>query len=153
MRNKSISIRALSVAIFTFASFAAGAKPAFVYQFGSNGKVVGINALVGIEKPMVEVGDNCDQRIADLVVDEVVYEGLSEIISGFRAKKPAPNENYVLFTIDSKAVYGALPNAARRDVQKIINKGSRLIVIYQVCGSGGYFSVRDIFKKSAVNNP
>ncbi|ARU30757.1 hypothetical protein CAP31_03065 [Sulfuriferula sp. AH1] len=153
MLNKSFSIRATSVVLFALASFAAVAKPVLVYQFGSNGKVIGINALVGIEEPMVEIGDNCDQRIADLVVDDVVYERSSETISGFRAKKPAPNEINALFTIDSKAVYGALPNASRRDVQKIISKGSRLIVVYQVCGSGGYFSVRDIFKKGAVNNP
>ena len=102
---------------------------------------------------MVAPGDNCDQRIADIVVDEVVYDGASTTIAGFRAKKPAPNEMYALFSIDSKAVYSALPNATRADVQKLIGKGARLIVVYQVCGSGGYISVRDIFKKSAINNP
>ena len=145
--------RLLAAIILAHVALSANAKPAIIYQYGSNAKVIGVNALVNIEDAMVEPGDNCDQRIAEIVVDEVVYEGASEIITGFRAKKPAPNEFYALFTIDSKAVYDRLPNTQRRDVQKIINKGSRLVVIYQVCGSGGFLSVRDIFKKSAVNNP
>ena len=142
---------ALASVVFTI-TFAANAEPALVYQFGSK-RVIGVNGLVGIETPMVDPLENCSQRIAEVVVDEVVYDGASDIIAGFRAKKPAPNEWYGMFTIHSDAVYGALSNAARGDVQKLINKGARLIVIYQVCGSGGHVSVRDIFKKSALNNP
>lgn len=138
---------------FLCVTFGASAKPAIIYQYGPGAKVVGVNALVGIEAPMVEPSDNCDQRIAEVVVDEVVYDGASEMIAGFRAKKPAPNEYYALFGMDSKAIYGALPNPARRDVQRLVNKGARIVVIYQVCGSGGFISVREIFKKSAVNNP
>jgi hypothetical protein len=129
------------------------AEPKIIYQYGDKGKIVGVNALVGIEEPMLAQGDNCDQRIAEVVVDEVVYEGASDMITGFRAKKPAPKEWYGIFKIDSKAIYNSIQRAVHQDVQKLINKGARLIVVYQMCGSGGFVSVRDIFKKSAVNNP
>ena len=76
---------------------------------------MGVNALVEIEEPM----DMCEQRIAQIVVDEVVYVGASETIAGFRANKPRPFERHALFSIDSKAVYTAIPNAARGDVQKL----------------------------------
>jgi hypothetical protein len=145
--------RVLAAIIFLQLAWSAHAKPKIIYQYGSNTKVIGVNAIVNIEDAMVEPIDNCDQRIADIVVDEVVYERASEIITGFRAKKPAPNEFYALFTIDNKALYDQLPNPQRRDVQRIIGKGARLVVIYQVCGSGGFLSVRDVFKRSAVNNP
>ena len=154
MRGLSFARQACALcAALSISSLVAAVQPKVIYQFSDQAKVIGVNALVGIEEPMLAPGDNCDQRIAELVVDEVVYEGTSEKITGFRAKKPAPREFYGLFKIDSDAVYGALPNAARSDVQKLINKGARLIVVYQVCGSGGFLSVRDIFKRSALNNP
>lgn len=149
-----ITLFRIVLASVTFVlSFTASAGPGLVYQFGDKAKIVGVNALVGIGEPMVSPGDNCDQRIAEVVVDEVVYEGATDTIKGFRAKKPAPNEWYGIFTIDSKAIYDALPNATQGYVQQLIKKGEKLIVIYQVCGSGGYAFVRDIFKKSALNNP
>jgi hypothetical protein len=131
----------------------AKAEPAIVYQFNDHAKITGVNGLVGIEEPYTKPGDNCDQRIADVLVDEVVYEGASDMIVGFRAKKSAPKEWYGIFRIDGNAVYKALPNATHSDVQKLIKKGTQLIVIYQICGSGGFVNVRDIFKKTAINNP
>lgn len=153
MKTRTSITRVFVCGFFLCVNFGVSANPKIIYQYGSGAKVIGVNALVGIEAPMVEPGDNCDQRIAEVVVDEVVYDGVSEMIAGFRAKKPAPNEYYALFRMDSKAIYGALPNPARLDVHRLVNKGARLVVIYQVCGSGGFISVRDIFKKSAVNNP
>jgi hypothetical protein len=149
----SPTIFRIALAGFTIISgLSANAEPGLIYQYGDNANIVGVKALVGIEAPMVAPGDNCDQRIADVVIDEVVYEGKSDIIAGFRSKKPAPNEWYGLFSIDYRAVYDTLPNATRSDVQKLIKKGAKLIVIYQVCGSGGQVTVRDIFKKTAINN-
>lgn len=149
MKTSMSFFRALLASTILVLVVPANAEPGLVYQFDSKAKIIGINALVGIDAPMAD----CDQRIADVVVDEVVYQGASNIVEGFRAKKPAPNEWYALFSIDSQAVYSALPNASRGNVQKLISKGAKLIVVYQVCGSGGHVSVRDIFKKSALNNP
>lgn len=123
------------------------------YQFGDKLKITGVNAIVGIEEPMTAPGDNCSQRIAEVVVDEVVYEGSSDMVAGFRAKKPAPKEWYGIFRINTDALYKSIPNAAHGDVLKLVKKGANLIVTYQVCGSGGFVNVRDIFKKSAINNP
>jgi hypothetical protein len=129
------------------------AEPSIVYQLDNRAKITGVNGLVGIEEPFTKKGDNCSQRIADLMVNEVVYKSDSDMITGFRATKPPPNEWYGIFRIDSDALYKAIPNTTKSDVQKLIKKGAQLIVIYQVCGNGGFVSVRDIFKKSSINNP
>jgi hypothetical protein len=154
LRNYFVIFQRL-IAIILSAAFpvAYAGPPSLIYQYGPGAKVIGVNALVNIEEAQTESGSNCDQRIAEVVVDEVVYEGVSTMIAGFRAKKPAPKEWYVLFRMDSRAIYQSISNAASADVQALISKGARLVVIYQVCGSGGFVSVRDVFKKSAVNNP
>ncbi len=46
-----------------------------------------------------------------------------------------------------------LANAERGHVENRIKKGAKLIVVYQICGSGSFVSVRDVFDKSAINNP
>ncbi len=148
-----------SLVPYTLALFAAidpgvvHADVGIQYQYDDKLKRIGVNAIVGIEEPMTAPGDNCDQRIANVVVDEVVYDGASDMIAGFRAQKPAPKEWYGIFRIDTNAFYKSIPNAAHGDVLKIIKKGANLIVTYQVCGSGGFVLVRDIFKNTAINNP
>lgn len=145
-----------SIAVLTGAMALMGAAHAgagLVYQYGDKSQGRAIIAIVGIEEPMIAPGDNCSQRIADLVIDEVVYDGASDTILGFRAKKPPPKEWYGIFRIDSRSLYREIPNADRAEVLKLISKGTHVIVTYQVCGSGGFVSVRDIFKKSAINNP
>lgn len=134
-------------------SVVCSAEPALVYERGLEGGVEDVRALVGIEEPMAAPGENCDQRIAELVVDEVVYDGVSNMVAGFRATKPAPNEWYGIFRLDNAAVYKALPNSAHGDMLRLFKKGNELIVVYQVCGSGGFVSVRDVYKKSTLNNP
>ena len=133
------------------------AEPGIVYRYSTPPKleISGVNGIVELEAAMTEPGSGCEQRIADLVVDEVVYEGTSEMLIGFRAKKPAngSSEWYGLFSMATKALYQNLSNAERRNIQQLIRRGAKLIVIYQICGSGGFASVRDVFAKSAVNNP
>ena len=146
------SLVSLAVSLAASATSLAYAKAAIVYEYDTHARVIGVSAIVGIEAPMIEVGDNCSQRIADVVVADVVYRERG-VITAFRAKKPPPKEWYGEFRIDSNAIYRSLPNAKHLDVQKIIHKGAHLMVIYQMCGSGGFASVREIFKNSAVNNP
>jgi len=149
---KSFSLSAIALAV-SVGPYVAHADAGIEYQYGNKLKVTGVNAIVGIEEPMTAPGDNCSQRIADVVIDEVVYDGASDMVAGFRAKKPAPREWYGIFRIDTDALYKSIPNAAHNDVLKLIKKGASIIVTYQVCGSGGFVSVRDIYKKTAVNNP
>lgn len=120
-----------------------------VYQYDDDFNIVGVNGLIGIEELM----HDCDQRIANIVVDEVKYEGVSDVITGFNARKPTSKKIDFFFNIDSADIYRASDKITKSDVQKLIHKGAKLIVVYQVCGSGGYFFVRDIFKLSALNNP
>ena len=129
------------------------AESRIIFNYNDKLKIDEVIAIVGIDELMVAPGDNCDQRIADIVIDEVVYDGASDMVAGFRAKKPAPNEWYGIFRIDTEALYKPIPNVGRHDPLKLIKNGANLIVIYQVCGSGGYVFVRDIFKKTAINNP
>ena len=127
--------------------------PSIVYRYDSRANIIGVNGIVDIEKPSTEPFGACSQRIADIKVDEVVYDNASDIIAGFRATKPTPNEWYGIFRLDSDALYKSIPNAERSNVQKLIRKGAELIAVYQVCGNGGIVTVRDIFAKSAINNP
>lgn len=121
--------------------------------------VVGLDYSKNAEKPVaihevenVDASRSCSHRIADVVVDEVVYEGASSIIVGFRAKKPAPKEWYDLFRFTSSA-YENLSNSNRHYVAEVVKKGQRVIVVYDVCGSGGFIYIKELFKKTAVNNP
>lgn len=120
-----------------------------VYQYDNNFNIVGVNGLIGIEELMAD----CDSRIAKVVVDKVEYKEGSDIITGFYAKKLASKKMDYFFSIDSDVVDRTLNKLSKLDVQKLIRKGEHLIVVYQVCGSGGFTSARDIFKWSALNNP
>ena len=138
-------------------SLPAIAEPGIVYRYSSSPKVevIGVSAVVDLEAAMTETGSGCEQRIADLSIDEVVYEGASDIVIGFRAQKPGNGTNtwYGVFAMDTKALYRKLPNPERHNVQLLVKRGAKVIVTYQVCGSGGFASVRDIYAKSAVNSP
>ena len=146
----------LATAVLAAAPFLAVAQPGISYRYGPPPKmeIIEVTAIVDLEEAMTDA-KNCEQRIADLVIDEVVYEGTSEIVTGFRALKPGVGTKpwYALFEMDTKALYRNISNSERRNVQMLIRKGAKIIVSYQVCGSGGFISVRDVFLKSAVNNP
>lgn len=141
--------------VITAGPLSALAEPGIVYRYGPKLDIIGVNAIVDLERAYTEKGDSCEQRIADLVIDEVVYEGANEIVIGFRAKLPGNNTNelYGLFTMDTTSLYKKLSNSERRNVQLLVKKGAEVVVTYQICGSGGFISVRDIYAKSAVNNP
>ncbi|WP_319585298.1 hypothetical protein [uncultured Desulfobulbus sp.] len=124
-----------------------GQKPKIVYKYDNFAQPTGVKAIIDIE----ETDTQCDQRIALITVEEVLYEGSSEQVEGFRAKLSSDKIDYLFSIYNNKAIYENLPNAARRDVLQLINKGSNLLVDYQVCGSGGFFSVRNIFSARFVN--
>lgn len=129
--------------------FADDEKTQFIMTYDEHANITGINALVGI----TEFDPSCDQRIASVVVDEIVYDGDSDTIVGFRAQKPGPRPWYGIFRIDHEQLFNALGRPAQVDLQKLVHKRAPLIVIYQVCGSAGIISVREIFAKGALNNP
>jgi hypothetical protein len=154
---RTVALLAIAASASALTLKPALAEPGIVYSYSPPPKfgVTGVNAIVNLEEAQTEDGSGCEQRIADLVVDEVAYEGASDIVIGFRAKKPGNNKNewYGLFSMNTQALYRKLPNPDRRNVQLLVKRGARVIVVYQVCGSGGFASVRDVYAKSAVNNP
>ena len=153
--HTSFRARATAALFGYLTSIVAFAEPGIEYRFDAKSRVIGVNAIVDLESAMTEPGSNCSQRIADLVIDEVVYEGASDTIVGFRAQKPGITANtwYGVFSMNTKRLYQNLGNAERHRVHELVKKGAKVVVAYQVCGSGGFASVRDVFAKSAINSP
>lgn len=129
------------VALPTITSESPVFRPSFAYQHDSEFNETGVNGLVAIDGYM----QDCGQRIADVIVDKVKYNAGK--ISGFITKRPDFD-----FIIGSEADHFAMENKLNLDMQKLIYKGAHLIVVYQVCGSGGFTYPRDIFKWDALNN-
>lgn len=125
IETKLIAPSLLAIGMLTCVT-SAQADAGIEYQFGDKLKITGVNGIVGIEEPMTAPGDNCSQRIADVVVDEVVYDGASDMVAGFRAKKPAPKEWYGIFRINTDALYKSIPNAAHGDVLKLISRPCKI---------------------------
>ena len=119
--------------------------PAFSFEYDSNGNVIEVMGFVGLQDPYRD----CEQKISNVIVDEVVYEGISRIIGGFRGRMTGhPYGTHVLFHIDD--LYSKISNAEMSFIPEIIKKGAALIVIYHVCGNGGYHHVRGLFKGAAL---
>lgn len=148
-----VTLLALVVALQSL-GVSVSAEPGIVYRYAISPKlqIVGVDAVVDLEP--AETGNNCSQGIAETTIDEVAYEGTTDIIIGFKAQKPgtASNAWYGLFRMATSVLYRKLPNAERHYVQILIRKGARVIVVYQVCGSGGFVSVRDVWARAAMNS-
>jgi len=125
----------------------ASAKPIIAYEYDSHAKRVGMRGLLRIEDTEMD----CENRIGDVIVDEVSFIRGSKKISGFNTTKSS-SIGYI--NIDLDAFYRFASDSEQAEISKLIEKGSRLIVIYQACGaSGGFRSVLDLFKQSSLNNP
>ena len=124
------------------------AAPSVVYRYNMAGAQTPI-AIIDLERAYTAPSENCSQRFAEVKIDQVVYDGVSEIIAGFRAKKPQPNEWTGLFRLTTKD----LGKFEMRELAKIVQQGHKIFTLYQICGSGEFVSVREIWLKDAVNNP
>lgn len=124
------------------------AEPTLAYSFTPKSQDVTLNGFSGME----EVMSDCTQRIADIVIDDVLYDDKSaDRIVGFRAKETKQNRWPASFAMQSEALYLKLPNAERLVLHQIIKRGVPVIVTYQSCGSGGFNSVKDVYRKAAIN--
>jgi len=136
------SFFSLFLSIFTVQAFAN--EPSVVF-LGSGAKEKPV-AMINIEEAMTAPGDGCTQLINEVVVSEVTYDGSSEIINGFRVN-PAKNiKSITLYRISSDK----MTSYDNDQLQRIVKKGARLIVLAQICGSGGFTSVREIWLKNAI---
>ena len=122
--------------------------PVVEYSYTKKAEITGVKAITGIEDTM----SDCSQNIAEVTIDQVIYQDNSDYITGFRVKPTKTNQWPQSFTMYTKKLYEQLSNSQRLNVQMIIKNGAQLLVVYQQCGSGGYISVKDVFKKSALLN-
>lgn len=104
-------------------------------------------AMIDFEDAYTEPMANCRQHIAEVVVSEVAYDGPSEIIAGFRVDPARAANGVTLYRIDPADVTAG----QMRQLQKIVRKGARLIVLAQTCGMGRFTSVRELWLKSALD--
>lgn len=144
-------VRLLALATVLAAASSAHAEPGIVYRYSPAPKVkaIGVQAIVDLEPAMTETGSGCEQRMADLVIEDVVYDGASDRVVGFRA----PKTGLGMFKMETDKLYKSLSNAERRAPLLLIRRGAKVLVTYQMCGSGGFISVRDVWDKSAINRP
>ena len=145
MQEKKM-IKKLIITLLTCASTCAIAEPMMVESYSQKSNIPSIDGIAGLEETMAD----CSQHIAELTIDEVIYENNSDYIIGFRAKPTKNNQMLSSFAMDTKELYLKLGNAGRLNVQLVIKKAAPVIVTYQKCGSGGFISVKDVFKKSVV---
>ena len=123
---------------------AAKAAPAFANEpsvvfSGPPGKEVPI-AIIGFEDAYTRPMDNCQQHIVEVVVGEIAYDGLSEIIAGFRIDPAKAVNGVILCRIEPTDVTAG----KMRQLQRIVRKGAKLIDLAQTCGMGGFTSVREV---------
>jgi hypothetical protein len=140
-------IKKLFITVLIFAHSCAMAEPMLVESYSQKSNIASIDGIVGLEEPM----SDCSQHIGELTIDEVIYESNSDYIIGFRAKQTKSNPSLPSFSMNTKELYLKLGNAGRLNIQLIIKKAAPVIVTYQKCGSGGFISVRDVFKKNIIN--
>lgn len=115
--------------------------PAPIYKIGKNGKIIGISGIANLHP--ISKDDGCDARIKYLTIDEIAYEGVSEIIGGIRSKGD-------LYLVDSELMLSIFSNAERSWVKNLFAKGNKVLVPYLVCGSGGFLFIRDIYMASSI---
>ena len=146
MKEKNM-IQKLIITLLIFVCTCAIAEPMMVENYSQKSNIPSIDGIAGLEETMAD----CSQHIAELTIDEIIYESNSDYIVGFRAKPTKNNQFLSSFAMDTKVLYFKLGNAGRLNVQQVIKKTAPVIVTYQKCGSGGFISVKDVFKKNVVS--
>ena len=113
-------------------------------------------ALIGIEDVIVNSTDNytgCENRLGLFEVDDIAYDGVSEIVGGIRVKsigtgieKQGKTAAPSLIRINASE----LSNVDASWLPTLVQKGSRLLIAYNLCGNGGYKYARDIYRAEAL---
>ncbi|MAE50732.1 MAG: hypothetical protein CMH27_02870 [Micavibrio sp.] len=107
-------------------------------------------ALIGLDKAP-EDGDMCSTHFGKFMVDDIAYEGVSEMIGGIRVKQinkdMSVDKQVKLIRLDTSD----LSNAASGWLPTFFNKGKPLLIAYNVCGNGGFHYARDIYDPENLN--
>lgn len=116
-----------------------------VYHFDPKGKVSGLDAVINLD-PITDVNEavRCEYAVTLMSIDTVVYDGVSEVVAGFRTA------DETLFRVESGALYKNVSNAERYLVKDLFKRGQQVLASYSVCGSGGAIYLREIYKASAL---
>jgi hypothetical protein len=122
-----------------------------VMIYGDSKKPV---ALLGLDE-VWGYRSGCDNHAGFFEVDDIAYDGVSENVRGIRVKALrkdlTDSERVTLMTINTNTSLSnntntSLSNADRSWVSTLVSKGSKLFIAYAICGSGGYYQVRDIYR-------
>ena len=116
-----------------------------VYHFTANGKVNGLDAMINLD-PITDAKEAnlCHYSAAIMTINTVVYEGISEVVAGFRT------EDDTLIRVEIDALYKNVSNAERYLVKDLFKRGQQVLASYSVCGSGGFIYLREIYKANAL---
>ncbi len=132
-----VTIFAITALAFAPASNAEKAGGILVYKYNSKLQTAGLDAVINLDPiESVEETRGCMYGARYLVIDEIAYDGVSEIIGGIRSSGD-------LYRIDSEDLYRNVSNAERGWLKDLFKKGQKVLVSYSVCGSGGLQFVRD----------
>ena len=121
--------------------------PVMVYK--ASGEPV---ALVGLQEAFNDAG--CSFQLGNFIVDSIAYEGTSNLVAGVRVlrlasltSKPKDDDVPYLITIDTSK----LSEADKGWIPKMVRRGSRLLISFNLCGSGGFESARDIYRADGLD--
>jgi hypothetical protein len=123
------------------------ASPVMIYMKGSNAPI----ALIRLED--ASDGNGCEDHLGFFAVDSVAYDGVSEIVGGIRVKailnpmsRPKDDDVPFLIRIDTSK----LDEVDKGWLSTLVKKGSKLLIAFRRCGSGGFDSARDIYKADSL---
>ena len=119
--------------------FAADAPYELVMKSGKPIAIIGLSEI-----PDRKTSSDCQNRLGRFVVSDIAYDGLSEIVQGVRVKPLGAKKDAgeVLIRIDSDR----LPNVDRSWLPALVDRGSQLLIAYQICGNGGFMYARDVYR-------
>ena len=115
-------------------------EPAILYSDSAEGETP--VAMLDLEKPFTD----CRQQISDIIVDDVVYNGASEMIEGVRVDAAKSTNGITLYRISNTNI----TLGQMRALNLLVVKGAPLIVLSQTCGSGRFTTVRELWSKSVL---
>lgn len=142
-------MKRLQKAIILMALFAQPAiakEPSTVFSGPAGNEVP--TAMIGFEDAHTQPLSNCRQHISEITVSEIAYNGPSELIAGFRVDPEKAVNGITLYRFGSA---NDITAEEMQQLQKIVRKGAKLIVLAQTCGMGRLTTVRELWLKSSLN--
>jgi DNA uptake protein ComE-like DNA-binding protein len=116
-----------------------------VYHFKPSGGVSGLDGVINLDqKTDLQDAERCEHSSAIVKIHTVVYEGVSEIVAGFRT------DDDTLYRVSIEALYKNLANSQRGLLKDLFKRNQNVLTSYSVCGSGGFIFINEIYKVSAI---